>query len=524
MLMISDTIKATQQQHTNVKDIMQRMMEKIKAMETLEDNIREQLQEREKVFQNLKYSNAQVKLAIDNNNKLRAQVNNITEQVKNNTEIKIMEFQQQIRNIMNHQIGVAEQTIKQKVNDQIIRYIDMEHRKAIKTFETQIGVKSDEVENLLITNLDSYRSMAEGEAEKWWKGYKRDTLPELLDGLRKSTEENVITMVTECLERQLPEFEKKVGSLKMTFEDDIQHIMETKGSPIKKNDNLLYRKDLSMSEKLEELNRRNRDAQQEEEKIQITKEMIEKTKTATDKLSIFRNKEQIYSGPMDNPPKAEQVERFYSVVTTSMTSLGLPIVKYKDLVPGGSTKPTPWPLLPETETTISMVLFEKLLASIPNECSILHDTMQSYQKGMDGYEALFAIMTQSCAFLQKVRPRWGPTWKQNDNGHIYLSTLMTYLDTQERYNKTYTKYEVAAEIIQQAHQHDRYRLIAVTLLSKLQDYDGIEEVPKEFTPHRLISTLEATPNSGGIIQMKQQSETDIYVNKMRFGDNNKKQV
>ena len=117
----------------------------------------------------------------------------------------------------------------------------MEHRKAIKTFETQIGVKSDEVENLLITNLDSYRSMAEGEAEKWWKGYKRDTLPELLDGLRKSTEENVITMVTECLERQLPEFEKKVGSLKMTFEDDIQHIMETKGSPIKKNENLLYR-------------------------------------------------------------------------------------------------------------------------------------------------------------------------------------------------------------------------------------------------------------------------------------------
>ena len=68
----------------------------------------------------------------------------------------------------------------------------------------------------------------------------------------------------------------------------------------------------------------------------------------------------------------------------------------------------------------------------------------------------------------------------------------------------------------------RYRLIAVTLLSKLQDYDGIEEVPKEFTPHRLISTLEATPNSGGIIQMKQQLETDIYVNKMRFGDNNKK--
>ena len=130
---LTDTIKATQQQHTNATDVMQRMMEKMKAMETLEDNIREQLQEREKVFQNLKYSNAQVKLAIDNNNKLRAQVNSITEQVRSTTEMRITEFQQQFRNIMNHQIGIAEQTIQQKVNDQIIRQIDTEHRKAIKT-------------------------------------------------------------------------------------------------------------------------------------------------------------------------------------------------------------------------------------------------------------------------------------------------------------------------------------------------------------------------------------------------------
>ena len=75
-----------------------------------------------------------------------------------------------------------------------------------------------------------------------------------------------MTMVTECLERQLPEFEKKLGSMKMTFEDDIRHMMEVKGNPIRKNnENLLYRKDLSMSEKLEELNRRNRPHRQSRE-------------------------------------------------------------------------------------------------------------------------------------------------------------------------------------------------------------------------------------------------------------------
>ena len=37
------------------------------------------------------------------------------------------------------------------------------------------------------------------------------------------------------------------------------------------------------------------------------------------------------------------------------------------------------------------------------------------------------------------------------------------------------------EIIQQAHQHERYRLMAATLLlSKLQDYDGQTDIPKEY--------------------------------------------
>ena len=129
----------------------------------------------------------------------------------------------------------------------------------------------------------------------------------------------------------------------------------------------------------------------------------------------------------------EQAERLYNLVTSSMQAAGMPLVPFDQLTLGGSTKPDPWPLQDDLEKPISRALFEKLIQSVPSESATIQDMLKSYQKQSNGYEALFAIMSQSCGFLQPIRPCWGPVWEETMNGHVYLAKLQTFLDNQRRY-------------------------------------------------------------------------------------------
>ena len=88
------------------------------------------------------------------------------------------------------------------------------------------------------------------------------------------------------------------------------------------------------------------------------------------------------------------------------------------------------------------------------------------------------------------------------NGHVYLAKLQTFLDNQRRYHGHYSDYDQAAEIVQQAHQHDRYKLVAATLLSKLQDYKNASDLPIDFTPHRLITTLETRTTRASLLAIR----------------------
>ena len=55
---------------------------------------------------------------------------------------------------------------------------------------------------------------------------------------------------------------------------------------------LLYRKDLTYTEKLQELERRNQEVPKDEANGRINRELMDKLKIASDNCTIFRNKEQ----------------------------------------------------------------------------------------------------------------------------------------------------------------------------------------------------------------------------------------
>ena len=127
-------------------------------------------------------------------------------------------------------------------------------------------------------------------------------------------------------------------------------------------------------------------------------------------------------------------------------------------------------------------------------------------------------MQNNCSFLRIVWPTWGPSWQPHQTGFAYLSDLQTYLNDQQRNNKTYTAYEIAAEIIQQANQHGWYKLMATNLLIGLQTYQN-KPVPPEYNSYALVSTFEANklPSKISINKMNSNNpQTGKSPNKRRF--------
>jgi hypothetical protein len=105
-------------------------------------------------------------------------------------------------------------------------------------------------------------------------------------------------------------------------------------------------------------------------------------------------------------------------------------------------------------------------------------------------------MRTKCRYLQDLLPPWGPAWKHDATAYQYLVELKSFLAAGYRTYKTFFDFEIAAEILQQAQQHNEYHLIATTNLSRLTSYTTIrDQLPSEFAKVNLINTLEINKNT-----------------------------
>jgi hypothetical protein len=95
------------------------------------------------------------------------------------------------------------------------------------------------------------------------------------------------------------------------------------------------------------------------------------------------------------------------------------------------------------------------------------------------------------------------------NSYEYLTYLRDYLSEQCRYNQTFTPYEIAAEILQRANQHDRYKLITTAHLTSLRSCNPNGTLPSIFEEQNLIDSIDANE------QRLAQMPTELTINKFR---------
>jgi hypothetical protein len=191
------------------------------------------------------------------------------------------------------------------------------------------------------------------------------------------------------------------------------------------------------------------------------------SKGLEDKLPKFRRDDLYVHLPPD--PAQHYMEAFYETLATTMQNFDYPIITLQDLAPRGSTCPDSAYEQYEHDTIkkIGRALYQKLLGVIPSTCSILHNLLANHSATQDGYRALYAMMRLKCAYLQDLLPTWGPTWSQGTTAFEYVSTLQSYLTQDRRRNKTYTEFEIAAEMVQQARRHPEYQLLAGAYMAQL---------------------------------------------------------
>jgi hypothetical protein len=105
-------------------------------------------------------------------------------------------------------------------------------------------------------------------------------------------------------------------------------------------------------------------------------------------------------------------------------------------------------------------------------------------------------MCTKCRYLQDILPPWGPAWKHDATAYQYLAELKSFLAASYRTYKTLSDFKIAAEILQQAQQHNEYHLITTTNLSRLTSYTTTrDQLPSEFAKVNLINTLEINKNT-----------------------------
>ena len=186
------------------------------------------------------------------------------------------------------------------------------------------------------------------------------------------------------------------------------------------------------------------------------------------------------------------MEQFYDIIVSSARAYHIPILKREDLKPRGTVYPVPQAISGPVHNQISMLMYRKILDTIPNECTALHAIIASFSSQQDGYSALFAIMRSKCSYLQAIQPLWGPTWIPLTSPYSYLTALNSTLEEECRRYHNRTSFDIAAEILQQASQHEEYKLLATAYLTNLfplvsQDKNMV--LPKEYQKENLINSL-----------------------------------
>jgi ferredoxin len=235
------------------------------------------------------------------------------------------------------------------------------------------------------------------------------------------------------------------------------------------------------------------------------------SKGLEDKLPKFRRDDLYVHLPPD--PAQHYMEAFYETLATTMQNFDYPIITLQDLAPRGSTCPDAAYTQYEQDTIkkIGRALYQKLLGVIPPTCTILHNLLANHSATQDGYRALYAMMRPKCPYLQDLLPTWGPTWPKGTTAFEYVSTLQSYITQERRRNKTYSEFESAAEMVQQAKRHPEYQLLAGAYMAQLI---ALPKDTKNMTPEFLHENLalnfesnrqNSIPNAPSINKFGQRS-------------------
>jgi hypothetical protein len=234
----------------------------------------------------------------------------------------------------------------------------------------------------------------------------------------------------------------------------------------------------------------------------LTPQRIQMNDTRVE-LGLHNYKRDVWAHRLSDDPTRQEMEQFYDIVVNSSRAYQIPMLKREELKPRGSVYPQPKIISGECHDRISMLLYGKLLDTIPPECNNLHSVIGSFSSSQDGYSALFAIMRMKCTYLQDIQPLWGPTWAPNASPYLYLTALNSTLEEERRRYHNRTNFDIAAEILQQASQHDEYKLLAtayLTSLLPLVSQDKHQILPKEYQKENLINALSSyhrKPVAGG---------------------------
>jgi hypothetical protein len=220
-------------------------------------------------------------------------------------------------------------------------------------------------------------------------------------------------------------------------------------------------------------------------------------------LGLHNYKRDMWSHRLSNDPTRQEMEQFYDIIVNSSRAYNVPILKRDELKPRGTVYPQPKLVSGECHDRISMIIYSKLLETIPGECDNMHSILGSFSSRQDGYSALFAIMRTKCTYLQDIQPLWGPLWTPTMSPYSYLTSLNSTLEEERRRYHNRTNFDIAAEILQQASQHEEYKLLAtayLTTLLPLVSQSKHQTLPKEYQKENLINALSSyhrKPIAGG---------------------------
>jgi hypothetical protein len=235
-------------------------------------------------------------------------------------------------------------------------------------------------------------------------------------------------------------------------------------------------------------------------------------------LGFHNFKRDTWAHRLSDEPTRQEMEQLYDIIVSSCRAYGIPILKREDLLPRGTVYPLPEGISGHVHDRISMLMYRKLLETIPHECKSLHSILASFSSQQDGYSALFALMRSKCSYLQDIQPLWGPTWTAELSPYSYLTALNSKLEEERRRYHNRTSFDIAAEILQQASQHEEYKLLATAYLTNLLplvSQDKNKVVPKEYQKENLINSLSSYHRTN--IAPASTTNTPFSINRMGGG-------